>query len=43
MTEEIISQSGKALEMANSHIKEAFDILENETLKLRRKWKLSML
>ena len=33
--EEIVSQSEEALEEVNSHIKEVFDILKRETLKVR--------
>ena len=34
--EEIVSQSEEALEEVNSHIKEVFDILKRETLKVRK-------
>ena len=34
--EEVISQSDGALEEVNSHIKDVFDILKRETLKVRK-------
>ena len=34
--EEVISHSDEALQEANSHIKEVFNILERETLKVRK-------